>query len=116
MRAKAERQAELLGKAERARVEAEEDRARIEAKFAHSEKGAALLHAARLKLELEACRDQLAQLESHVRTCRLLLFHEHPVHATSAVLLSRLHVYTPWAEMIKLNLHAGERKGFDSRA
>ena len=116
MRAKAARQAELLEKAERARVEAEEDRARMEAKLALSDKGAALLHAARLKLELEACRDKLAQLESHVRTCRLLLLHEHPVHATSAVLLSRLHVCTPWAEMIKLNLHAGERKGFDTRA
>ena len=112
MRAKAARQAELLEKAERARVEAEEDRARMEAKLALSDKGAALPHAARLKLELEACRDNLAQLESHVRTCRLLLFHEHSVHATSAVLLSRLHICTPWAELTKLKLHAGERKGF----
>ncbi len=76
LRAKAERQAELLETAERARVEAEEDHARMEAKFALSDKGAALLHAARLKLELEACRDKLAQLESHVRTCRLTSYHE----------------------------------------
>ena len=71
MRAKAERQAELLEKAERARVEAEEDRARMEAKFALSDKGAALLHAARLELELEACHDKLAQLKSHVCTFSL---------------------------------------------
>ena len=72
LRAKAERQAELLEKAERARVEAEEDRARMEAKLTLSDKGAALLHAAHLKLELEACRAKLAQLESHVRIFRLL--------------------------------------------
>ena len=111
LRAKAARQAELLEKAERARVEAEEDRARMEARLALSDKGAALLHAARLKLELEVCRDKLAQLERHVRDCMLLLFHEHSVHATSVVLLSRLHVCTPRAEMIKLPCMQVREKG-----
>lgn len=104
LRAKAARQAELLERAEEARVEAEEDRARMEAKFMLSDKGTALLEAARLKLELEACRNRLAQLESHVRMRRLLCFHEDFLRASKvlqscktcssccAALLSRLHV------------------------
>ena len=104
LRAKAERQAELLKRAEAARVEAEEARARMEAKFTLSEKGTALLHAARLKLELEACRNRLAQLENHVRMCTLIFFQEHFMRAfkslqacktcssSFAAMLSRLHV------------------------
>ena len=57
-KAKAERQAELLAKAELARMEAERERARMEAKFTRTDKGTAMLmNAARLKIELEACRE-----------------------------------------------------------
>ena len=66
-KAKAERQAELLGKAELARMEAERERARMEAKFARTEKGVAMLDAVRLKLELQACRERLTELEMEVR-------------------------------------------------
>ena len=65
-KAKAERQAELLGKAELARMEAERERARMEAKFMRTDKGVAMLDAVRLKLELQACRERLAELESQV--------------------------------------------------
>ena len=65
-KAKAERQAELLARAELARMEAERERARMESKFTRTDKGTALLNAARLKLELEACRERLAELESQV--------------------------------------------------
>ena len=41
-KAKAERQAELLAKAELARMEAERERARMEAKFTRTDKGTAL--------------------------------------------------------------------------
>ena len=68
-KAKAERQAELLGKAELARMEADRERARMESKFARTDKGTAMLKAARLKIELEACRERLAELESQVHTC-----------------------------------------------
>lgn len=69
LRAKAERQAELLAKAERGRMEAEEDAGRMEAKWTRTDKGTALLDAARLKLELEACRQKLAGLERQVCAC-----------------------------------------------
>ena len=68
-KAKAERQAELLSKAELARMEAERDRARMESRFTHTDKGTAMLNAVRLKLELEACREKLARLESQVHAC-----------------------------------------------
>ena len=54
-------------------MEAEADRARVEAKYARTDKGAAMLNAARLKLELEASREKLAQLESQARACCLCL-------------------------------------------
>ena len=69
-KAKAERQAELLTKAELARMDAERECARMESKFTRSDKGAAMLKAARLKIELEACRERLAELESQVRVGR----------------------------------------------
>lgn len=49
-------------------MEAEADRARVEAKYARTDKGAAML-----KLELEASREKLAQLESQARACCLCL-------------------------------------------
>ena len=73
-RAKAERQAELLTKAELARMDAERERACMEAKFTRTDKGTAMLKAARLKLELEACRERLAELESQVRLYRTFQF------------------------------------------
>ncbi len=90
-RAKAERQAELLSKAELARMEAERDRARMESKFTHTDKGTAMLNAVRLKLELEACREKLARLESQVHTC-LFLGCEH---AALTVHTSTLHPMRP---------------------
>ena len=47
-------------------MEAERERARMEAKFTRTNKGTALMNAARLKIELEACRERLAELESQV--------------------------------------------------
>lgn len=59
-------------------MEAEADRTRVEAKYARTDKGAAMLKAARLKLELEASRKKLAQLERQARECLLgcsVLYH-----------------------------------------
>ncbi len=50
--------------AELARVAAEEEARRLRAKFARSDKGTALLKAARLKMELETCREKLAAAEA----------------------------------------------------
>lgn len=50
-------------------MEAERERARMESKFTRTDKGTAMLNAARLKIELEACRERLAELESQVHSC-----------------------------------------------
>ncbi len=44
-------------------MEAESEAVRVAAKYARTDKGTAMLNAARLKLELEATREKLAQLE-----------------------------------------------------
>ena len=66
-RAKAERQAELAVAAELARASADDEAQRLRSKFARSDKGTALLKAARLKMELEACREKLALAEASAK-------------------------------------------------
>ena len=66
-RAKAERQAELAVAAELARASANDEVQRLRSKFARSDKGTALLKAARLKMELEACREKLASAEAGMK-------------------------------------------------
>ncbi len=53
--------------AELARTAAEEEARRLRAKFARSDKGTALLKAARLKMELESCREKLAAAEAGLK-------------------------------------------------
>lgn len=66
-RVKAERQAELAVAAALARTAAEDEAKRLRAKFARSDKGTALLKAAHLKMELEACREKLAAAEAGLK-------------------------------------------------
>jgi actin-related protein len=66
-RTKVARQAELLEAAEAARVEAEEGRRRLEAKFVRSDRGTALLKAARMKMEADALREKLAAAEAALK-------------------------------------------------
>lgn len=66
-RAKAERQAELAVAAELARASADDEAQRLRSKFARSDKGTTLLKAARLKMELEACREKLALAEASAK-------------------------------------------------
>ena len=66
-RLKGERQSQLLVNAELARHAAEEERGRIESRFARSERGAALLRATRLKMELTEARERLAACEARLK-------------------------------------------------
>ncbi len=88
-KAKAERQAELLAKAELGRMEAERERARTESKFTRTDKGTALLNAARLKIELEACRERLAELESQVREVITISVLTHICHTSGVMVQSK---------------------------
>ncbi len=66
-RARAERHAEAAAAAEAARAVAEEERRRLQAKFARSDKGTAMLRAARLKMEADALREKLAIAEAALK-------------------------------------------------
>lgn len=66
-RVRSERQAQLLATAEAARAAAEADRQRLQTKFIRSDKGTAMLRAARLKMEADALKEQLAAAEAALR-------------------------------------------------
>ena len=72
-RLKADRQSQLLVAAEMARAAASEEKRRLEAAFARSDRGAALLRATRLKLELQEAREALTatntRLAQQARGC-----------------------------------------------